>query len=90
MAVCRVLLTVLWPDPAVLSISQLTAQLQGMKEMMNTIMAQQMQHQDEARVCQTGGQESEIVEHQSPSRKNAFTRSVTPAGYRTDTGNHNG
>jgi hypothetical protein len=61
-----------------------------MKEMMNTLMAQQMWHQDEAQVCQTRGQESEIVEHQSPSRKNAFTRSVTPAGYRTDTGKHNG
>jgi hypothetical protein len=69
--------------------------MQDMKEMMNTIMAQQMRHQDEAQVCQTGGQESEIVEHQSPSRpfagtKNAFTMSVTPAGYRTDTGKHNG
>jgi hypothetical protein len=76
-------------------ISQLTAQLQDMKEMMNTIMAQQMRHQDEAQVCQTGDQESEIVEHQSPSRpfagnKNAFTMSVTPAGYRTDTGKNNG
>jgi hypothetical protein len=66
-----------------------------MKEMMNTIMAQQMRHQDEAQVCQTGEQESEIVEHQSPSRpfagnKNAFTMSVTPAGYQTDTGKNNG
>jgi hypothetical protein len=64
--------------------------MQDMKEMMNTPMAQQMQQQD-----QTGGQESEIVEHQSPSRpfagnKNAFTMSVTPAGNRTDTGKHNG
>jgi hypothetical protein len=49
-----------------------------MKEMMNTLMAQQMQQQNQAQVGQTGGQESEIVELQSPSRpfagtKNAFT-----------------
>jgi hypothetical protein len=77
------------------NISQLIAQIQDMKEMMNTLMAQQMRQQDEAQVCQTGGQESEIVEHQSPSRpfagnKNAFTMSVTPAGYQTDTRKNNG
>jgi hypothetical protein len=69
--------------------------MQDMKEMMNTLMAQQMQQQDQAQVCQTRGQESEIVEHQSPSppfpgNKNAFTMSVMPAGYRSDTGKHNG
>jgi hypothetical protein len=77
------------------TISQLTAQVKDMKEMMNTLMAQQMQQQNQAKVCQTGGQESEIVEHQSPSRpfagtKDAFTMNVTPAGYQTDTGKNNG
>jgi hypothetical protein len=32
--------------------------MQDMKEMMNTLMAQQMRQKDEAQVCQTGGQES--------------------------------
>jgi hypothetical protein len=75
-------------------ISHLTAQVKGMKEMMHTLMAQQMQQQNQAQVCQTGGQESEIVEHQSPSRlftgtKDTFTMSVMPAGYQTDTGKNN-
>jgi hypothetical protein len=69
--------------------------MKDMKEMMTTLMAQQMQQQDQAQVCQTGGQESEIVQHQSPSRpftgnKDAFTMSVTPADYQTDTGRNNG
>jgi hypothetical protein len=76
-------------------ISQLMAQVKDMKETMNTLMAQQMQQQAQAQECQTGGQESEIVEHQSPGRpfagtKDAFTMSVTPAGYQTDIGKNNG
>jgi hypothetical protein len=76
-------------------ISQLMAQVKDMKEMMNTHIAQQMQQQNQAQVSQTGGQEPEIVEHQSPRHpfagtKDAFTMCVTPAGYRTDTGTNNG
>jgi hypothetical protein len=72
-----------------LKLSQLTMQLKDMKEMMNTLMATQM------RQNQSGGQELEIVEYQSPScpfagTKNASKMSVTPAGYQTDTGNENG
>jgi hypothetical protein len=70
------------------------ASLQSMKEMMHTLMAYQMKQQNKDH-NPSGGQASEIVEHQSPScpfagTKNASKMSVTPAGYRTDTGNENG